>query len=343
MKKIVVGLSGGVDSAVCALLLKRQGYDVTGVFLDIGTGIGESAKAVADELGIGFKTVNIENRLDSLVVQPFIDAYLGGMTPNPCILCNPNVKFPALLRAADEIGAEYAATGHYALTDYDSSSGMFRLLASPGDNDQSYMLCRLGQDILSRVIFPLGQYSKSEVREIARENRLSVASKPDSMEICFIPDGDYAAFIARHRQIPPEGDFVDIHGNILGRHRGIHRYTQGQRRGLGVAAGRRMFVLRIEPEANRVVLSDEEDLTVSEICVNKLVWVSIKPPESATDANIKVRHTKRFYGGKIMPFGDTAKIIFDEPVRIPAAGQTAAFYRDNVVLGSGIILRRESI
>ncbi|NLL39945.1 MAG: tRNA 2-thiouridine(34) synthase MnmA [Clostridiales bacterium] len=344
MKKVVLGLSGGVDSAVSALLLKKQGYDVTGVFLDMGTGDLEGARAVADEIGIDFQTVNIEKKLSNLVMEPFIDAYLGGLTPNPCILCNPKVKFPALIKAADEIGAEYAATGHYALVDYDSTSGMYRLLASPGDNDQSYMLSRLDQRILSRLILPLGSYSKSDVRKIAWENRLSVASKPDSMEICFIPDGDYAAFIEKHRQIPPEGDFVDIHGNVLGRHKGIHRYTQGQRRGLGVAAGKRMFVLKIEPETNRVVLSDAEDLAVSEIHVNNLIWVSIKPPETAIDVDIKVRHTKLLYAGKVIPGArDTARVIFDTPVRMPAAGQTAAFYRDNVMLGSGIILRRESI
>lgn len=344
MKKVVLGLSGGVDSAVSALLLQKQGYNVTGVFLDIGTGNRENARAVADEIGIGFESVDIKNDLNRLVMQPFVDAYLSGETPNPCILCNPSVKFPALIKAADEIGAEYTATGHYALVDYDSASGMYRLLASPGDNDQSYMLCRLNQKILSRLVFPLGSYSKSEVRKIARENRLSVASKSDSMEICFIPDGDYPTFIAKHRQIPPEGDIVDIHGNILGRHKGIHRYTQGQRRGLGIAAGRRMFVSKIEPETNRVVLSDAEDLVVSEIRVNNLNWVSVRPPEAALEANIKVRHSKLLYGGKVIPGdNDTAKITFDIPVRMPAAGQTAAFYRDNVVLGSGTILRWESI
>lgn len=344
MKKVVVGLSGGVDSSVSALLLKKGGYDVTGVFLDIGLGNSGDAEAVAAELGIGFEAVNIENELNELVAQPFIDAYLSGKTPNPCILCNPNVKFPALLRAADRLGAQYAATGHYAIVDRDEASGMYRLLASPGDNDQSYMLSRLDQKILSRLILPLGRFSKTEVRKIAEENRLLTASKPDSMEICFIPDGDYAGYIAKNRQIPPEGDFVDINGNVLGRHRGIHRYTQGQRRGLGIAAGKRLFVSKIEPETNRVVLSDAEDIYVSEIQVNELLWVSVKPPIAAIKAGVKVRHSRQLYMAEVIPSGgDTAIIRFDAPVKMPASGQTAAFYRDSAVLGSGTIIHRENI
>ena len=219
-EKLVLGLSGGVDSAVAARLL-REKYDVTCLWLDIGLGGGEDAAAVAKELGLPFETADIRDALEERVCTPFAQTYLAGKTPLPCALCNPTVKFPALLALADRLGAPYVATGHYARRGT-GTDGRALLRKGRPANDQSYMLSRLPQDILRRVVFPLGEYEKREVRALAGEAALAVAEKPDSMEICFIPDGDYAAWLDRRGNTPPPGNFVDREGRVLGRHKGIH-------------------------------------------------------------------------------------------------------------------------
>ena len=233
--KVVLGLSGGVDSAVAAQLLSRD-YEVHGLYLDIGLGgTGQAdAAAVAHRLGIPFHTADIRQELENQVCGPFAADYLAGRTPLPCARCNPTVKFPALLALAEEIGAEKVATGHYARTAL-APDGRVLLRKGLPANDQSYMLARLPQNILQKVIFPLGDYEKTAVRAMAGQAELPVADKPDSMEICFIPDGDYAAWLEHRGTVPPAGDFVDRDGKVLGRHGGIHRYTLGQGRGLGVS------------------------------------------------------------------------------------------------------------
>ncbi len=335
MEKVVLGLSGGVDSAVSAALLKEQGFEVLGVFLDIGIAGAADAKSVADMLGIGFEVLPIAAELEEKVCLPFSRSYLAGRTPNPCIMCNPKVKFPALIAYADEAGAKYIATGHYARTETDSATGRTLLLKNRSPNDQSYMLCMLPQHILQRTIFPLGGMDKGMVRERAAGLGIPVAKKPDSMEICFIPDNDYAAYIEKRFGAPPEGNFVDPEGRVLGRHKGIHRYTVGQRRGLGVSCGQRMFVSGINPGKNEVVLTPEGE-GVSEIRVKDINWIDIRP-EKAFRASVKVRHSKAEYDAEVEPVSGEARVFFRKPVRRPAPGQSAVFYRGDAVIGGGEI------
>lgn len=333
-KLVVLGLSGGVDSAVAAYLLKKQGYDVTGLYLDIGTPDGEKdALSVGEAVGIPVRVRDIRGELEEKVCAPFACAYLKGETPNPCVMCNPTVKFPAILSLADELGAEYIATGHYARTEHGAQPRLLR--AVPG-NDQSYMLCRLTQRQVSRLILPLGGYEKRQVRDIALEAALPVADKPDSMEICFVPDGDYAAFIERRGDAPAEGEFVDAQGNVLGRHRGIHHYTLGQRRGLGISAGRRVFVSAICRETNRVVLSDGDDLAADGIAVADMNWIT-KRPDGPFPATVKVRHSRTETPATVTPKGGGITVLFDSPVRAPTPGQAAAVYVGDVVVGGGVI------
>lgn len=331
MEKVVLGLSGGVDSAVSAALLKRQGFEVTGMFLDIGAEAArQDAAAAADYLGIPLTIVDIREELERNVCAPFAEAYLRGETPNPCILCNPSVKFKTLLSEADKIGAQYISTGHYART---KNGGLYK---GRPENDQSYMLCRLLPEQLERLLLPLGDYKKSQVRELAEELGLPVAAKPDSMEICFIPDGDYGAFIERRGIVPPEGDFVDPEGRRLGRHRGVHRYTVGQRRGLGIAAGRRIFVSEIRPASNEVVLSDGEELYLSHASVRDVNW--LLPQKDSFTAWVKVRHSKTQTEAVVTPAGAGAELEFSEPVRAPVAGQSAVFYVEDRLVGGGFIV-----
>ncbi len=335
MEKVVLGLSGGVDSAVSAALLKERGFEVFGVFLDIGLGGSADASAVAGMLGIGFEVLGISEELEERVCMPFSRAYLNGRTPNPCIMCNPKVKFPALIAYADKIGAKYVATGHYAKAETDSATGRALLLKNPSPNDQSYMLCMLPQHILMRTVFPLGDMEKSAVRERASGLGIPVAQKPDSMEICFIPDKNYAAYIEKRFDAPPEGNFVDPEGVILGRHKGIHNYTVGQRRGLGVACGQRLFVSAIRPEKNEVVLTPDGDGT-SEIYVKDINWIAFEP-DKTFKASVKVRHSRVEYGAAVEPASGNARVFFDRPVRRPAPGQTAVFYIGDMVVGGGEI------
>ena len=334
-KKIILGLSGGVDSAVAAHLLKEEGWDVTGAFLVTGCDDGSDAERTAEQLGIDFIRIDVRKELKELVQEPFASAYLRGETPNPCIMCNPAVKFPALIKAADLLGAKFVATGHYARTL--QTPGGVKLLRGRAENDQSYMLSSLRREQLERVIFPLGEYNKSEVRSLAEKAGLSVAAKPDSMEICFVPDGDYAAFIERMKGKLPEGDFVDAEGNVLGRHKGIHRYTVGQRRGLGIALGKRVFVSKIDGENNRVVLSDGEDVFVKELILPEVNWISIAPPEKAFSCTVRVRHSKTESAAVAEVCGESVKLRFESSVRAPTAGQSAVLYDGDTVLAAGVI------
>ena len=336
MEKIILGLSGGVDSSVAAHLLKTAGWDVTGVFLVTGCDGGKDAESVARALGIGFRRVDVRESLEKFVKEPFTQAYLRGETPNPCIMCNPSVKFPTLFGVADEIGAKYAATGHYARTEI--VDGRARLLRGRHENDQSYMLSSLTQEQLLRIKFPLGNMNKAEIRAAAREIGLSVADKPDSMEICFIPDGDYGRFIEERVGGLPAGDFVDPAGNVLGRHRGIHRYTVGQRRGLGTALGRRMFVSRIDPEKNQVTLSEGDDIFVRELTLPEVNWISIERPCGPVRCTVRVRHSKTETPAELTPISGGARLVFETPVRAPTAGQSAVMYDGDIVLAAGIIV-----
>ncbi len=326
--KVVLGLSGGVDSAVAARLLLEGGYRVSGVYLDNGVGDPEPARATAEELGIRLDIIDIRPALEEHVCKPFAAAYLAGRTPSPCALCNPTVKFAALLAVADELHAPFVATGHYARV----QGG--RLMKGRRANDQSYMLARLSRAQLARCVFPLGELEKSQVRAMAAEFGLTAADKPDSMEICFIPGDDYAAWLEARGCAAPPGDFVDAQGNVLGRHRGIHRYTLGQGSGLGVSGPHKYYVSAIRPAENQVVLSDGSDLFSDRVFVTDLNWLAEAVPETVT---VRLRHSRTETPARLELTQDGAVIHTLEPVRAPTPGQLAVFYDGDAVLGSGWI------
>ena len=333
MKKVVLGLSGGVDSAVAARLLMRD-YEVHCLYLDIGLGGSGAADAaaVAGSLGLPFAIADIRTQLENQVCAHFAAEYLAGRTPLPCARCNRLVKFPALLEAADRLGAEYVATGHYARAERGVlKKGMPR-------NDQSYMLARLTKLQLQRVIFPLGDYEKPQIRALAEDFGIPVAHKPDSMEICFIPDGDYAAWLARRGEVPLPGDFVSPDGAVLGRHRGYHCYTLGQGRGLGVSGPHRYFVSAIRPETNQVVLSDGADLGRTVVRCTNPNWIGVSSLAAPLEVTVRLRHSRTEAPAVIVPYGAGAEIQMREPARAPTPGQLAVFYDGDVVVGSGWIV-----
>lgn len=336
--RVVLGLSGGVDSAVAARLLMTD-YTVTGLYLSIGPDAQGEAEAadVARTLGIDFRVADIAQALERHVKAPFAQDYLSGRTPLPCARCNPLVKFPALLALADELGAEWVATGHYART---GRSPLGRALLRKGlpANDQSYMLARLPQDILTRCIFPLGDYEKVQVRRLAEDFGIPVAHRPDSMEICFIPDDDYAAWLERRGATPPPGDFIAPDGTVLGQHRGIYRYTRGQGRGLGVSGPHRYYVSRIDPASNTVTLSDGSDLMAEEMRLTDPNWIAIPGLDGPMEVSARFRHTRTETRCTLLPQPDGSLLArAHTPVRAPAPGQLAAFYEGDVVLGSAWI------
>ena len=336
--KLILGLSGGVDSAVSAALL-RENYDVICVFLDIGLGGSEAAAALAEDLSLPFRTVDIRDRLEHFVCADFQREYLAGRTPLPCARCNPLVKFPALLETAEEEDARYVATGHYARVT-SGPDGRTLLRKGMPANDQSYMLARLTQSILHRAVFPLGGYEKAQVRTLAAELGLSVAAKPDSMEICFIPDGDYAAWLDRRGDTPPPGDFIDRDGNVLGRHKGCHHYTIGQGRGLGVSGPHRYFVSAIDPVHNTVTLSDGSDLMARRVLCARPNWIAVDGLGEPLAVTVRLRHSRTETPAVIRSLeGERVEIALEEPARAPTPGQLAVFYDGDVVVGSAWIER----
>ena len=330
-EKLVLGLSGGVDSAVAARLLARD-YDVTCLWLDIGLGGEEDAAAVARSLDLPFRKGDIRPALEREVCAPFAAAYQAGKTPLPCAMCNPAVKFPALFRLAEEIGAQYVSTGHYANVE----NGVLKK-GRPA-NDQSYMLARLTRKQLQGVIFPLGNYEKREVRELAREFGIPVADKPDSMEICFIPSGDYAAWLEEHGFSTPEGNFVDKEGNVLARHKGIHHYTLGQGRGLGVSGPHRYYVSAIRPKTNEVVLSDGSDLGRDVVRGTQPNWIAVETLTEPMEVTVRLRHSRTEQEAVLSPEGDGIRLDMKTPARAPTPGQLAVFYQGDAVVGSAWIV-----
>jgi len=330
MKKVVLGFSGGVDSAVCAVLLKNQGYEVHGLYLDNAdeNALGDAVKT-AEFIGIPLEVRNVKAELEEKVCKPFADCYFRGETPNPCIICNPTLKFKNLIDEADRTGAEHIATGHYARCE---NGVLYKGMPS---NDQSYMLCRLKREQVDRLVLPLGSFEKTEVRKKAEEFDLPVAHKGDSMEICFIPDKDYIRWIEQ-RGKPGAGDFI-FHGEVIGRHEGIHRYTVGQRRP-GLYNERKLYISRIDAKNNTVELALWEELFKTEVRARDFNWL-INTTSEPIRANVRVRHTK-WENPPCTAFieDDIVKIICDEPVRAPAAGQSAVLYDGDRVLGGGFIL-----
>lgn len=335
--KLMLGLSGGVDSAVAAALLKES-YDVSCVWLDIGLGGGEDAAALAEGMSLPFQRVDIRAELEHFVCADFASEYRVGRTPLPCARCNPLVKFPALARAAEAAGAEYIATGHYARITAGPDGRMLLRKGRPA-NDQSYMLSRLTQNLLRRTVFPLGGYEKAEVRALAETLGLSVAHKPDSMEICFIPDGDYPAWLDRRGEMPPPGDFIDKNGRVLGRHLGIHHYTVGQGRGLGLSGPHRYFVSAIDPVRNTVTLSDGSDLMAGEVLCSRPNWIAIDELSEPMAVTVRLRHSKTETAATITPRDHSVLVTLDVPARAPTPGQLAVFYQGDLVIGSAWIER----
>ena len=331
MKKIVLGFSGGVDSAVCAVLLRKSGYEVTGVYLDNSDQTAlDSAAQTASFIGIPLEVVDVKEELEKKVCMPFQQAYLRGETPNPCILCNPALKFRNLIAEADRLGAEQIATGHYAR----SENG--KLYKGHPENDQSYMLCRIRRQQLERLVLPLGSFPKREVRLMAEEFGLPVAHKPDSMEICFIPDKNYVNWLGNRISLPPVGKLL-LHGEVVGTHRGIHCYTVGQRLP-GLIEGRKVYISRINASDNTIELAWWEELFQNEVKARDFNWLC-DPPQGEIEAAVRVRHTKWENPPCTAVIQEDGSVLIrcSDPVRAPAAGQSAVLYSGDRVLGGGFI------
>ncbi len=358
MASVLVAMSGGVDSAVAAALLKQKGYDVIGVTMRlVAQGGGEyslnrscctlddalDARRVAHALDIPHYIINLEAEFRARVVDYFADEYLKGRTPNPCVACNRYIKFDALMKKADALGIEYVATGHYARIE--GTGERLRLLkASDASKDQSYVLYMLQQHQLRRLLLPIGTYHKSQVRAMAEQLGLIVANKPDSQEICFVPHGDYRAFVANYRRQALEpGPIVDTSGQVLGQHPGIAFFTVGQRRGIGVATGSPLYVVDIQPETRTVVVGPAEDLMVRTIELEEVSFVAGTPPDSVFRAAVKLRYRSGELAATVRVLGTSrAEVELDAPARAVAPGQVAVFYHGDEVLGGGIIRSRSS-
>ena len=353
MKKVVVGMSGGVDSAVAAFLLKKAGYDVIGVTLR--TWLSETgdesrccemddARAISHRIGIPYYPLNCADVFTEKVITPFIDAYLNGKTPNPCIECNRYVKWERMLYYAQVFHADYVATGHYAYVVRLDNGRYTVKTALHAEKDQTYMLYKLTQEQLSRTLMPLGDLTKEEVRKIATDEGLLVANKPDSQELCFVTEGKYADYIRDHAtcEIPGAGNFVDEDGNILGRHKGIINYTVGQRKGLGIAMGYPVFVKSINSATNEIILAGEDSISITEIKCNELNFLSMEPQKPGTEieCSVKVRyHHKPQWATVQIIDSDTARVTFGTPVKLCAPGQSAVFYDENAcIIGGGKII-----
>ena len=356
-KKIVVGMSGGVDSSVAAWLLKEQGYEVIGVTMQIwqeetetvqeenggccGFQAVEDARRVAEQLEIPYYVMNFKEEFRKSVIDYFTAEYLAGRTPNPCIACNRYVKWEALLRRSLEIGAQGIATGHYARVKRLENGRYVVCRSAAASKDQTYALYNLTQDQLARTWMPVGAYTKEEIRKMAVRMGLRTADKPDSQEICFVPDKDYAGFIERTAGKPsPEGNFVRADGTALGRHKGIIHYTVGQRRGLGLAMGRRVAVTEIRPESNEVVIGEQEDVWTDRLLAERLNFMAVPDLEGEREAEARIRYNHRGAPCTVRRTGaDQVSVIFHEPVRAVTPGQAVVFYDGELVLGGGTIVR----
>jgi len=363
---IAVAMSGGVDSSAAAVLLNKQEEPIVGLSMQLwnqrrAPGGGEApnpeeaaqrsgrccslddlwdARRVAEHVGFPFYVLNLENQFEDTVVRPFVETYLRGETPSPCVLCNNFVKFHHLVDKAAQIGADRVATGHYARVGFDEDRGRWLLYRGRDQRkDQSYFLFGLTQDQLSRTVFPLGDLTKDEVRDIARDAGLPTSEKPESQEICFVQDGSYARFVADYAggRTPGPGPIVDVDGTEVGRHDGVHHYTVGQRKGL-VAAGKPQYVVRIEPDSNRIVIGDDRDTARRHFRVRDTNWIAIDgPSDTPVRCDIQIRNRFEPRPGTLRWENGGTIVEFDEPQRAVTPGQAAVFYWDDIVVGGGWI------
>ena len=363
MERVNLGMSGGVDSSVAAYLLKKQGYDVNGVSFELSgdtSGLLQAASSAAERMGISWQSLDLREQFRSLVISDFVLSYAEGHTPNPCVRCNKEIKFSYL-----DFDCDYIATGHYAKVEYDEAKSRY-LLRKADDlaKDQSYFLYGLSQETLSKVIFPLGSYNKAQIRQIAAELGLSNAKAKESQDVCFVPDGDYAAFIEGFAGVGSEiggkfknelgneigskfkkefgnktGNFEDMDGNILGKHKGIIHYTIGQRKGLGLSLKKPMYVYAFDLERNAVILGDNEDLFRSELEACNFNWIAISKPSEPLRCKARIRYRHREALCTAEARGDKVIIKFDEPQRAITSGQSVVLYDGDIVIGGGIICK----
>jgi len=344
-KRVLIAMSGGVDSSVTAALLQREGYDVEGATMKLTAGVCcdiGSAQAVCRHLSIPHRMLDLQNEFTKNIVRDFVSEYRSGRTPNPCIKCNDLVKFHLLLDYARSQGFDFLATGHYARIERNEASSRFLLKKGlDAGKDQSYFLYRLTQEQMKGVLLPLGGMHKTDVRKLARELALPAAERPESQEICFVPDNNYRSFLKEQApEILNPGDMVMSDGTIVGRHDGIAFFTVGQRRKLGVAAGERLYVLRVEPETNRVVLGKLRELETPEMIVSNPNFIAVKELRERMPVTVKIRYRSPFVLAVIEPVGSsTVRVVFSNPVPGVCPGQAAVFYEGDAVVGGGMIVR----
>ena len=353
-KRVAIAISGGVDSSAAALLLKESGYEVIGLHMHLWNYKKDKlssqcytsklkmnfdrAERVCHKLDIPFHVIDLEDEFKTHVIDYFCNGYAQGKTPNPCIACNKYIKFGLLLNRALSLGADYLATGHYAKVE--CCKGIYHLLKGKDSNkDQSYMLYTLDQAQLCCVVFPLGVYLKKEVRKLAKQNCLPTAEEPGSQDICFI-SGKHTDFLGKNVEVT-SGEILDKRGEILGKHKGVAFYTVGQRHGLGFYDGRRMYVVKIEPEKNRIVVGTEEELYSEKLIAEKVNWISGKPPFNPMDVAVKIRYKSPEVLATLYPDFRSAKVQFHQPQRAITPGQSVVFYQNDEVMGGGIIEKQE--